>query len=71
MELTDRQKEVLAFIKSFLKKNGYPPTRSEIAKHFGWESITAAHGHLLCLQRKGAITIAAGISRGIAIIKGA
>lgn len=69
MNLTDRQKEVLAFVKSFLKENGYPPTRAEIADNFGWESITAAHGHLVALERKGAITIANGVSRGIAIVK--
>ena len=69
MNLTERQKEVLAFIKSFLKRNGYPPTRSEISENFKWESITAATTHIHALQRKGAITVAAGISRGIAIVK--
>lgn len=69
MNLTHRQKEVLTFVKSFLKKTGYPPTRSEIAEHFGWLSATAAHGHLLCLERKGAITLAEGVSRGIAVVK--
>lgn len=69
MELTQRQKQVLNFVKSFLKDKGYPPTRSEIAEHFGFLSITAAHGHLIALERKGIITIAAGISRGIAVIK--
>lgn len=67
MDLTKPQKDVLSFVKAFLKENGFPPTRAEIAKNFGWKSITAAHGHLLCLERKGVITIAPGISRGIAI----
>ena len=69
MELTKRQKEVLTFVKASITCKGFPPTRAEIAKHFGWESITAAHGHLLALERKGVITIAPGISRGIAICK--
>jgi len=69
MNLTKRQKEVFTFLKYFLKERGYPPTRAEIATHFRWDSVTAAHGHLLALERKGIITIAAGISRGIAIVK--
>ena len=69
MDITQRQKQVLSFVKSFLKDKGYPPTRSEIAEHFGFLSITAAHGHLLALERKKLITIAPGISRGIQVCK--
>lgn len=69
MELTKRQKEVLKFIKSFVSKNGYPPTRDDICDNFGWESRNNAEQHLRRLERLGAITIAAGISRGIAVVK--
>ncbi len=70
MNLTDRQKQVLAFVKKFTRKNGFPPTRKEIAAFFKWDSLTAAENHLRALERHGAITIAAGISRGIAIVRG-
>ena len=33
-KLTDRQKEIFTFIKKYIKKNSYPPSRREIADHF-------------------------------------
>ena len=33
-DLTDRQKEVLAFISSFSENHSYPPTIREIAESF-------------------------------------
>lgn len=67
MALTEAQKKVLAFLKKFHRENGYSPTRSEISAHFGWASNNAAECHLIPLQRKGAITIANGIARGIVV----
>lgn len=67
MNLTAAQKRVLAFLKKFHRENGYAPTRSEISKHFGWQSNNAAECHLIPLQRKGAITIALNVARGIVI----
>lgn len=69
MNLTDRQKKVLSFVKKFIRSNGYPPTRREISDNFRWKSQTSAEDHLRCLERHGVITIAEGISRGIAITK--
>jgi site-specific DNA-methyltransferase (adenine-specific) len=34
MSLTPKQKQILDFIKKYLKKNGYSPTQGEIAKYF-------------------------------------
>ena len=33
-ELTERQNNILIFIKDFLRENGYPPTLREIGKRF-------------------------------------
>ena len=52
MKLTDRQQEVLAFIREFIGVKGYPPTIREIGLHFGI-GRNAAYGHLLSLRRKG------------------
>ena len=32
--LTPKQKQILEFIKKYLKKRGYSPTQEETAKHF-------------------------------------
>jgi repressor LexA len=63
--LTARQQQILDLIKSAIENTGFPPTRAEIATELGFRSINAAEEHLQALARKGAITIAAGTSRGI------
>ena len=63
--LTPRQAEVLAFIKSHIDDSGYPPTRADIAKELGFKSANASEEHLKALARKGAIEIIPGTSRGI------
>ena len=64
-DLTTRQSEIFEFIKKEIEFNGYPPTRSEIAKVFGFKSPNAAESHLRALEKKGYITIENGASRGI------
>jgi repressor LexA len=51
-ELTNRQKEVLEFIKTFANDNGYPPTMREICGRFGFQP-RAATNHVEALVRKG------------------
>lgn len=41
-KLTPRQQEVLDAIKAMIEQNGWPPTRVELAKHFGFASPNAA-----------------------------
>jgi repressor LexA len=64
-ELTSRQSEVLSFIREFIEETGMPPTRAEIATKLGFRSPNAAEEHLRALQRKGAIELIPGASRGI------
>ncbi|WP_369602457.1 transcriptional repressor LexA [Hahella sp. SMD15-11] len=64
-KLTRRQQEILDLIRDHIQETGYPPTRAEIAAHFGWKSPNAAEEHLKALARKGAIRMVAGASRGI------
>jgi len=49
-------------------ESGFPPTRADIAKEFGFKSANAAEEHLKALARKGAIEIIPGASRGIRLI---
>lgn len=66
-KLTKRQTEILELIKSHIEETGFPPTRAEIAKTFGFRSPNAAEEHLRALARKGAIEITPGASRGIRV----
>jgi len=69
-ELTDRQSEILKLIRELTEVSGYPPTRAEIAERMGFRSVNAAEQHLRALEKKGAIEIAAGASRGIRVREG-
>jgi repressor LexA len=51
-ELTARQREVLAFVRSFTERHGAPPTVREIGERFGF-TARAAFDHLRALERKG------------------
>jgi repressor LexA len=69
MKLTPRQKDVLAFLRSYAKEKQMPPTRKEICANFGWSSIQAAQDHLIQLERRGAIRLLeGGVSRGIILL---
>jgi repressor LexA len=71
MKLTARQQQVLDFIITAVSEAGLPPTRVEIARHFGFRSINAAEQHLRALARKGVIDLMAGTSRGIRLKRSA
>jgi repressor LexA len=64
-ELTPRQRQILQLIHKVIQKSGMPPTRAEIAQALGFRSVNAAEEHLRALERKGAIELMPGTSRGI------
>lgn len=68
-ELTDRQEEILNFIKEFLQVSGYPPTLRQIGKQFGISSTFGVKRHLDALVKKGHLNIESNASRGISIIR--
>jgi len=65
--LTNRQKEILDLIKSYIVDYGFPPTRAEISKILGFKSANAAEQHLRAIEKKGYIQILSGASRGIVL----
>lgn len=69
-EITNRQKEVLDFISSFIKDNGYPPTVREIGIHFGI-SLRAVQDHIAALQKKGFLSQSQKRARSISVLDGA
>jgi len=65
--LTDRQEQVLEFIKRYIERNSYAPAVRDIAKAFDI-TVKAAHDHLKALERKGAIHSSEGISRSTGVV---
>ena len=51
-EATERQKEVLDFIASYVHSHAYSPTIREVADYFSI-SVKGAHDHLTALRKKG------------------
>ena len=54
-KLTDRQKDVLDYIKSYAAKHGYPPTVREIGSALGLNSPATIQSHIKALETKGYI----------------
>ncbi len=52
-ELTERQSQILDFIKSHIKTHGYPPSVREIGKAIGLSSSATVHVHLTAMEEKG------------------
>lgn len=53
--LSQRQTAILDFIKSEIRKKGYPPSVREIGDAVGLLSSSTVHGHLQTLEEKGYI----------------
>jgi DNA-binding Lrp family transcriptional regulator len=68
LSLSPRQQATLDLLVMFISARGYPPTARELADLLGVSSPNAAREHLRALERKGVITVARGISRGITIL---
>ena len=51
--LTKRQKEILAYITKFIKKNDYAPSLEEIKEHFKLSSVSTVHQHVEAIKEKG------------------
>lgn len=54
--LTDRQQQVLHYIRQSITERGYPPTLREIGAHMGIRSTNGVNDHLRALERKGYLT---------------
>lgn len=63
--LTDRQQEILDYLKSAQRKTGIMPSTREIQHYFNFASQTAAMSHLRALERKGVIQRLPGKARAV------
>lgn len=68
LEATPRQRRILDFIRQFSEAHGMPPTRADIAGHFGIERASVQE-HLQLLAKKGLLEIVPGASRGIRLLE--
>ena len=66
--LPPRQQEVFDLLLAFTKKNGYPPTNRELANLIGVRSANAIAEHIRALERKGFVSVARGVARGITVV---
>jgi len=65
---TQRQKEVLDFIKKYKKLYGYSPTYKEIAKGLGLSSKSSVWEHVKRLREQGYLKISEGDARSLELV---
>ncbi len=63
-----RQRELLEFLRRYLREHGYAPTLREMADALGVSSVATIHKHLKALQRRGLLKKHRGW-RGLEIVE--
>jgi repressor LexA len=66
--LSPKQEQVLNFLKTEIRRKGYPPTVREICDAVSLSSTSTVHSHLDALERKGYIRRSPTKNRSIEII---
>ncbi|KUG04812.1 sos-response repressor and protease lexa [hydrocarbon metagenome] len=51
--LTERQRQILTYIREKIRSSGYPPSVREIGQGVGLRSSSTVHNHLVQLEEKG------------------
>lgn len=69
-ELNEREKSILAYIETQVRKEGYPPSVREICKAVGLSSTATVHAYLKKLKDKGYIAKEDQKGRTLKVIKG-
>jgi repressor LexA len=68
--LTERQRDILQFIRDFKNSRGVAPTHREICDHFGFSSYGTVYKHLSLLEKKGLIRRDSNQKRGVELVEG-
>ena len=58
--LTERQRQVLDFLKEYISEKGYPPTVREVAQSLGVKWTKGVEKHFQALEKKGYIKRSSG-----------
>jgi repressor LexA len=67
--LSEKQSDILNFIKKQIREKGYPPTVREICAGVGLSSTSTVHGHLERMEKKGIIKRDKTKTRAIEIVE--
>lgn len=67
--LTERQRDILNFIRDFQKERGIAPTHREICDRFGFSSYGTVYKHLSLLEKKGLIRRDWNQKRGVELVE--
>lgn len=67
--LTERQRDILNFIREFQGERGIAPTHREICDHFGFSSYGTVYKHLSLLEKKGLIRRDWNQKRGVELVE--
>lgn len=67
--LTERQRDILNFIREFQKESGVAPTHREICDRFGFSSYGTVYKHLSLLEKKGLIRRDWNQKRGVELVE--
>jgi repressor LexA len=67
--VTERQRDILQFIRDFQRERGVAPTHREICDHFGFSSYGTVYKHLSLLEKKGLIRRDWNQKRGVELIE--
>src|SRR2546430_1337086 len=67
--LTERQRDILQFIREFQAERGVAPTHREICDRFGFSSYGTVYKHLSLLEKKGLIRRDWNQKRGVELVE--
>ena len=66
--MSERQRTILEYIKSYTSENLYPPTIREIATAVGLKSPSTVHGHLDRMRENGYINFVNSSPRTLTVV---
>jgi repressor LexA len=69
IQITQRQLNVLAFIRARIERDGQAPTLEEIGDALGIGNVSAVLKHVRSLEAKGRLTIEPSHARGIRLVR--
>lgn len=67
--VTERQRDILNFIREFQRERGVAPTHREICDRFGFSSYGTVYKHLSLLEKKGLIRRDWNQKRGVELVE--
>jgi len=66
-DLTEKQQELLRYIRNYTVHHPYPPTLRQMADHLGLRTLSTVHQHLKALEAKGALSRNSSRERNVRI----